>query len=223
MPVFRKGKQNVLFAHIPKTGGTSIEKMFTQSGWKMYYAEYRGENKLNSLRWCSPQHLHADRLSQEFKIDSFDFLFCVVRHPYARFKSEFCMRNFCRSIPSPSSVEEWAMKEFGHLQMNPYHLDNHLRPQHEFILPGANIFTLESGMEAIAKALAKEINCDFESEAIHELSHKKFTGKDSAALPLSAPTIQLLNTLYEKDFELGFYSKTVDQLNAPNEANLAPQ
>lgn len=206
MPVFKKAGKTHLYIHIPKTGGTSVESLLCKSGFEMHYAEYLGENKLNNVRWCSPQHLHAKRLQEEFNIDTFDSVFTTVRNPYARFKSEYCMQHFQATIPSKQAIEDWAVKAFAEYKINPYHLDNHLRPQSEFIIPDSSVFKLEDGINTLRMQLEEILGESLHGDDVHELNHQAFTGLNSKNLSLSQNTIDILNKHYAKDFALGSYS-----------------
>ena len=106
MPIFKKGKQDLLFIHVPKTGGTSIEKLFHLSGWRTAYLDLNLKGKsFNHLRICSPQHMHAEMLQQQLLIHKFSGIFMTVRHPYDRFRSEYAYINKGNCDPSAPAVE----------------------------------------------------------------------------------------------------------------------
>ena len=57
MTVFRREQQYVYFAHIPKTGGTTIEQIFVKNGYEMaFFDGGKGQSYLNVLQ-NSPQHM----------------------------------------------------------------------------------------------------------------------------------------------------------------------
>lgn len=86
--------KKILFIHIPKTGGTTIERYFCELmkinhfKYPTFYQEYLwglGENKLQY------QHLTMKQIFNDlklYKLDDFDFIFTVVRDPIKRFISE---------------------------------------------------------------------------------------------------------------------------------------
>src|SRR6476661_3118822 len=89
-----KNDRAVLFVHVPKTGGSTIEKLFTESGWAMRWQATRDSApRLFAHLRVSPQHYHGALLQELVKPSSFDLTFLVVRDPVARFRSEFAMRN----------------------------------------------------------------------------------------------------------------------------------
>ena len=101
------------------------------------------------MRRCSPQHLHAALLRELIDLSRVDLCFMVVRDPIARFRSEYAMRQKDPSKTDAASVEAWAARVLGRYERNPYALDNHLRPQHEFLLPDTEVFRLEDGLDTM--------------------------------------------------------------------------
>ena len=67
MPIFSKAGMEVLFIHIPKTGGTTIEESFCAERFSMsyrrggYYGPILGFDRDNG---CPPQHMHAPLLEK---------------------------------------------------------------------------------------------------------------------------------------------------------------
>lgn len=58
MPIYIKDNLEILFIHIPKCAGTSIEKVLRASTSFEYLFS---KNKIDRI--CTPQHFHADILS----------------------------------------------------------------------------------------------------------------------------------------------------------------
>ena len=84
MPVFRQDGRAVLFVHVPKAGGSTLERLFAKSGWTTGYRDPKGGvGSMNSVRRCSPQHMHRPMLEQVFRLDRFDAVFMTVREPLA--------------------------------------------------------------------------------------------------------------------------------------------
>lgn len=153
MPIFRKGGVSVLFVHVPKTAGSSIENLFRDSGWQVDLLDRNGPKTLNQHRRCSPQHMHADALSRRLRLETFQMIFMVVREPLARFRSEIVMRNPKLSAPWHRSVDRYTADTLGAYTGDPYIFDNHIRPQSEFYVPGSTVFRFEDGMDGIAETL----------------------------------------------------------------------
>ena len=86
MPYYKE--KNILFIHIPKTGGTVIEN---QLKTKFKQSLYGGIIRTSPYNGGSPQHLfyktifeHKEKLNVDFQNIK---VFCVVRNPYDRILS----------------------------------------------------------------------------------------------------------------------------------------
>ena len=85
MPLFKKDCEEILFVHIPKSGGSSIEAFFKRQGYEMFF---RNKGKLEGTS-CSAQHFHAKMFEELFNGASFDYSFTIVRDPLERMFSEY--------------------------------------------------------------------------------------------------------------------------------------
>ncbi|WP_353180665.1 sulfotransferase family 2 domain-containing protein [Salinisphaera sp. T5B8] len=143
MPIFTKGNKSVLFIHIPKSAGSSVEKIAAYAGWTESFS-IRGRS-LREIPYCraSFQHLHAAPLGELFRFDKFDAVFTIVRNPFDRVKSEYYWQRV--QGLTHLSVAEWVGDRFSRYQDNPFLCDNHIRPQIEFVPNGVHvdIFKLE--------------------------------------------------------------------------------
>lgn len=141
MPIFFQDNLTVFYSHVPKTGGTTVEQFFHQNGFQVRDLDMGGRNSLNRLRHCSPQHTEAARVRSLYRIEAFDYVFMTVRHPIDRLVSEFAYRTRGKDV----DINTWVPRALTAYRKDPYVLDNHLRPQWEFILPGCEIFYQETG------------------------------------------------------------------------------
>lgn len=206
MPVMVKDGVSVLFIHVPKAGGTSIGRLFAQSGWGVHYRE--GKHKrpdVFPLLRCSPQHFHATTLTQVFDVSRFDLIFGMVRDPITRFQSEFAMRHkkLTREETTPERVQFWADRVLAEYASDPFILDNHLRPQTEFLLPGTEVYRIEDGIDTMIADLKARFDLDVGSEIPRE--------RDSSALGLPTSAVRLSPELrarvldfYAADASLGY-------------------
>jgi hypothetical protein len=144
MPVFHKGRTKILYLHVPKTGGSAIEIFFEKNGYSVEYLDRSGGHEaMNMVRRCSPQHLHAAVLREILRLDRFAFIFMTVRDPFARIVSEYKMR--LHDNPAMPPFRAWLEEQLRTYHADPFVLDNHIRPQAEFWMPGARVFRLEDG------------------------------------------------------------------------------
>lgn len=202
MPVFLDEGSKVLFVHVPKTGGTSVERLFAKSGYRTAYRDGKvGKDSLNWLRRCSPQHLHAEMLDQLLQLSRFDLIFMLIREPIARFRSEYTHRNRDNLRTDSASVEAWTEQTLARYPRNPYMFDNHLRPQSEFVLPGCEVYRLEDGLESMAADLRTRFGLSLHPDVPHAMDRVKRTGVSSNEVQISPRTEDLLREFYAVDFE----------------------
>lgn len=206
MPVFTKDNKNFLFIHVPKTGGTSIEKVFFQSGWNLSYIDFGGQGSLNHLRLCSPQHMHKEMLQSIFNLDKFDEIFMIVRNPYNRLRSEYCWANRS-NLNSAIAIETWVKEAIRAYTENNYILDNHLRPQNEFQVPNTTIYKLEQGLDSILKDIENRHNIKLNNVDTRELSSERISGASPDKVKLSQSTKELIYDHYFTDFQCFGYTE----------------
>jgi hypothetical protein len=85
------GNKKLLFIHIPKTGGTSIETYFTKYmninlQWPRFYKDILWGKGDKGLEY---QHLTMEQVFNitKYCLDDFDGIFTIIREPVARFES----------------------------------------------------------------------------------------------------------------------------------------
>lgn len=201
MPVFNKDKKFLLYIHVPKAGGTSMEMLFQNNGWQTEYLDLNIKGKsFNHVRICSPQHMHSEMLQQQFLFHKLDGIFMTIRHPYDRFRSEYCYRHKSNCDTSAEAVENWARKIFKAYSNNNYILDNHIRPQHEFYVPGTQVYKLERGLKKTVQDLAKKYKIELVYQEMHEMSRVKESGFSSSDVQLNETVKSMLNFIYQQDF-----------------------
>ena len=208
MPIFTRNGRTLLFVHVPKAGGTSIERGLADAGWHMTLRATRrteGE-ELFRLRRVSPQHYHAVLLQDLLRIDRFDAVFAVVREPLARFRSEYAMRHPDPGAGGSDQVEAWTREMLMAYASNPFVLDSHLRPQHEFLLPEAHVYRLEDGLDAMSADLNERYGFGLPDHFPRRLrSGDRRRPLASSAVELSPEVSKLVTEFYAADFKtLGY-------------------
>ena len=189
MPLFRYKDRVALFVHIPKTGGSSIETGLRELGVKraLHYHRSVGYSK------CNPQHAHAEIYAKWISSDFYDFAFAVCRNPYARIASEYRMRVTNKGGATPFAP--WLQEAADRFSQNRYTLDNHLRPQTEFLLPGLTLFRFEDGLGAAFQVICGRLGIAEPKPIPHV--RKGAVGDIEADLA----SIALIKDLYHVDFE----------------------
>lgn len=205
MPVFIKNGRRVLYVHVPKTGGTTIEMLFERNGFAASFLDRRiTQDSLLTVMRCSPQHMHAPMLQCLFSVPSFHFVFMTVRHPVARLVSEY--RMLARGNPALADFDVWVDTTLGAWPATPFMLDNHIRPQVDFWLPGSTVFKLESGFDSTLIArLASAAGCSFEDSRLPVQNGSK----PGTVIVPSAGSIRRIVDFYHRDFEKFGYPTSV--------------
>jgi hypothetical protein len=203
MPILLKDDLSVLFVHIPKAGGSTLEQLFVNSGYTMHLRETRRgkwKSPVMAFRTCPPQHWQASLLKEMLAVNRFDLVFLTTREPIARFRSAYAMRHRQNPRADSASVEEWADRMFERYDRNPYALDNHLRPQHEFHLPGAEVYRLENGMDAMVADMNDRFGLGLSSDIPHAMNSTK-RGLPSSEVQISPRLEERLRSFYAEDFK----------------------
>lgn len=198
---------NILFIHIPKTGGSTIERVFKSSGYQVMYLDGKmGKNSVNHLRRCTPQHMHAAMLEQNFRLKNFDLVFMLVRDPLSRFKSEYIWRNRKKFTGvKPSSVQRWGEKSLDSYTRDSFIYDNHLRPQSEFYTEGADVYRFEEGLDNVLSRLGSSRQLSLNTDIPRLKEAKAHTGYSSSDVSVTPKLEKRIKDFYHKDYEMFGY------------------
>ncbi len=203
MPVFVRDDVRVLYAHVPKTGGSAIEDAFADAGWQTHLLDRTSaRHPSQRFRRCSPQHLHADLLEQLVRLERIDLVLVVVREPMARFRSEFLWRHRREPQADADTVTRWGRRVLDKYAEDPFVRDNHIRPQSQFLLPGAQVHRYEDGLQPALEDVAQRLGCPAPRLRPREPSG----GASSATVPVSGELERLLLDFYADDFALLGYA-----------------
>ncbi len=215
MPYYKS--KNILFIHIPKTGGTNIELAISNSCRRIkgttslfnFHWETKnknGEYPYNNLDYpyntISLQHQYYSTLYKyRDKLGiNFDNIktFTIVRNPYNRIISDLL---FLKKI-NYNSTPEQVYKAIRYNYLNIPNLDNHNVPQYKFItdnycrlIPNIKIFKCEQ-LNYFNDEINQFLGFDINIKKSISKNYSRFLNKDS---------ILLINKFYRKDFELFGY------------------
>lgn len=187
MPLYRTAAGVVFFVHIPKTGGTSIEKTLKRAG----AAEALKMGKRFGYSKATLQHMHAEIYEQAVGTDFADYSFTIIRNPYDRFASEYKMKVLGNGLDD--SVDDWATQNFARFKEFDYTRDNHIRPQVAFMSNRLEVFRFEDGLEAALAAACKHLDLD-----VPEVRHEKRGNR--GVLEATSETLERINAFYRDDF-----------------------
>ncbi|WP_299743953.1 sulfotransferase family 2 domain-containing protein [uncultured Tateyamaria sp.] len=145
MPLVRLDKTLIFFVHIPKTGGASVDRYLSKVGNIALWTP-------GTMQWskCSPQHIHAELHTRMIPRGFYQHGFTILRDPVARMISEYRYRAMRRqSDRALPEFDIWAIRMLQRYESNPYVLDNHIRPQSEFVSDGLKLFRYEDGLDPV--------------------------------------------------------------------------
>jgi hypothetical protein len=126
----------------------------------------------------------------------------TVRHSIARIVSEYRMQiSIKEGLPS---FGPWARDALRRYQSDPYLLDNHIRPQAEFWLPGCRVFRLEDGLGAeFVGQLESLLSTRFAQRTVH--AAVRFEDAQKVTVEIDPELRGMLAAFYAEDFRLFGY------------------
>lgn len=196
MPIDRRKK--ILFLHIPRTAGTSIEKHLKIYGRNELHGEYKSVQKHT---W--KQHFTLAEIVQlgfltEEDLDQY-FKFVFVRNPFDKIVSEY----FWRKEDSKISFNDFILNKLPRLLEDKSHnLYCHIRPQIDFISSYIVDFI---GRFELFNLHFREILCR-NKITFYKLKHENKTkNRKSYMCYYKKESIKMLENLYEKDLNIFGY------------------
>jgi hypothetical protein len=182
MPLFVKDNKSVLFIHIPKTAGTSIERAFKESGYQDKYLHMPGRGDGPDKAPCNPQHWHhgliqrwlytAEKVTSEFTIVRNPFTRCISEYFWKgqrpqNFNNDFFkgLQNFIvqnlNQYLTNEDIFQSTKEEFLKTGKK-FTADNHFRPQWHFVGPKTKIFRFENLKPEVWNTLSTTYNLNVE-------------------------------------------------------------
>ena len=208
MTLLLKDEQSILFLHVPKSGGSSVVKLFQDNGYRSTI-EMRGLPSQECL--VSPQHQTCENLKSMIKLDKLTDIFILTRNPYTRVKSEYNwhFRN-TKSWERPD-INEWITEALKAASIENEYQDNHLRCSSDFVdlSSPCKIFKIEDGMEFIAEFFLQKSGSLMSIQIPHEKEGSQLRLGGSKK-ELNSCSIDAINHFYKKDFEAFGYQMIGD-------------
>lgn len=148
MPLARVNGQILHFAHVPRTGGTSVENYLAARFGALAFLDRDYLSVPVAARWSrtSPQHIETAAFSRIVPGSWISHRFTVVRHPEDRLVSVFrYQRDAAEAFPCSMSFEDWLVENAAVGMRDLHFIDNHALPACDLVPDGAVVFRIEDG------------------------------------------------------------------------------
>jgi len=210
MPYFKNDDINVLFVHIPKTGGTSVELYFhfkfnILMNNKSLFNYIEDEQLLNENIEINStlQHMTYNEIVKYSKIFNIDFdnikIITIVRNPYQRIVSDL----FYFKLITLNNIKEEVFDIINKYLVS-HEYDNHNIPQHKFI-------TNDKGEIIQNIHILKTESLTNEMKNIGYIDFDRVDNANTNAINyynyLNNESIEIINEFYHLDFILFNYDK----------------
>lgn len=160
MPLFRVADKIVLFTHVPKCAGGSIEQALQANGYPLSFYDGQFWRRAKTAWYqSSPQHLERAQIDRLFAPAFFDYEFAVVRDPVDRLLSAFNhqRRRIGRTVSFDRFLSRLEARVASHDDYFSWQFDNHFLPAARFIGDGATVFHLEDGLASAFGVLSADL------------------------------------------------------------------
>lgn len=215
MPYFNNNDINLLFIHIPKTGGTSLEYYFSSkfkiplNNNSLYgYINYKSLSDANMEIKSSLQHITHNQITRYSNIFQIHFdnikIITIVRNPYHRIISDLFFYHLINTNTSKQEVFDIIIK---YLRADPTTYDNHNIPQYKFItnnkgelIPNIHILRTESLTDDMKKI-------GYDDFDVRAQVNPSSAARNNYNNYLNNEIIEIINEFYHLDFLLFDYDK----------------
>lgn len=203
MPVYLKDNHSCLFIHIPKCGGSTFGDMAQKAGWREFFKVAGVNAKALGMFKSTPQHFHGSLLAEVFDIERFDVVLSIVRQPFDRLKSEYYWQ--LRQGMTKSAPAQWWEDVTSAYASDHFAFDNHIRPQHEFLLKSDKLEFFRIEDNGISNAFARLPGVSKLARASHKLKtvsvREKHSRYDEAIESAFADLRLDIEAFYQTDME----------------------
>lgn len=215
MPLLHHQGKTVFFAHVPKTGGTSVQDyLIRRFGALSMLGRQSQKGPRGTSLINSAQHLSAQDLEEILPAD-LNWTFAVVRDPIDRALSEYRFQRGSSRV-SNFGFSTWLRIMIFAARCEPRIYDNHIRPQADLLPPGTEVFHLEDGLDEIILRLDEIFN-----EKTPDLNIPHLLKSTNSPIAISREDVALISNFYHADYvRFGYAKPSCDSLSGDRMAKL---
>jgi len=205
MPIFRADEKLILYAHVPKCGGSAVSWYLKNRFGPIAFNDSNFTAQPAARRWSrtSPQHIDRESLSRLFPDGFFDAAFTIVRHPVSRIVSAYHFQlEQEKSFSEHFRFSDWLADLDEMRAENPFVFDNHVRAMDEIVPEGAHVFHMEHGLDQLVPWFDALTGQRADPRAVPRINEKgSHSGQRSAKVVPTDADLELIGRIYQKDFE----------------------
>jgi len=215
VPLAHYNGQVIFFAHVPKTGGSSVEEYLIRRFGPLSLIDRNKQRGVRGTGLIVPTtHLTAVDLAELIPPDV-AYSFTVVRDPVARLMSEYRYQTNV-SWMSRLGFSTWLRVMLHAARTEPRLHENHIRPQNDLVPEGTVVFHLENGFDAMTTQLDKITGS---SAPNIKVGHWK--PREHKEIPLKRQDAELISEFYAADYaRFGYILPNISQLPSDSQARL---
>jgi hypothetical protein len=169
----------------------------------------REYNKLVGLIKCPTQHFDYNILNNLVNMEAFHYRFTIVRHPVEKLKSDFIWSTRTLKQNERPTFADWFENCQRQFQKNKYFLDNHIRPQVEFVGPDVKVYKYEDGLNSIVKNIFSDLRIsldkDIDIPLLNTSAEYLKDGQRSRDVIVLDSEMKKIREIYARDFEMFEY------------------
>lgn len=194
--------KNILFIHIPKTGGTVIENEIKKHTKQKLYSGHGNTILEPPFNKISLQHQYYSTLYKYREKLNINFdnikVFCCIRNPYDRVISDLFWLKLIKKDTSHETIKQTLLNNY--LYSDKLEIDGHNTPQYKYVtdeneklLPNIKIFKCEELNKCNNKLCEfLGLNINVVRDNVNK-NYSKYLNKE---------IIEIINEFYKKDFEI---------------------
>ena len=210
MPLAHHNGQSIFFAHVPKTGGSSVEDYLISRFGPLSLLDVNKRRGVRGTGLIVPAtHLAAIDIAELVPHD-LAYSFAVVRDPMSRLMSEFRYQSGVSRM-SRLGFSTWLRVMLGAVAREPRLYENHIRPQSDLVPDGAEVFRLEDGFDAMIAALDRVTGT-----TTPDLTVPHINPREKKPITISKEDAELIERTYAPDYARFGYLPP-DRANLPSD------